>query len=673
MSPQPSDPEALLGLVARELVALDANDADARRGVRENLARLCTALLHTPHRALAERLRSEMDTMDRDPDGSLERLGSLLDEVGTRLEVGSETEPTEPQRAARDQDTIELFAGFIAEGAEGLDQADQILLSADREPATEEQVHALFRVFHTLKGVAGFLDLKDVTELAHATETLLGRIRDGRQKLAREELAVVFDASSLMRKLVEETRTAVDTDLEIGRNPATPQLIRRIEAVTTGSGPDEGRPPHLPPRQVVAASVPESARVDEPQARGPVQEARKQNRIRETVKVDLERIDNVVEMIGELIIVESMIVNSDEVAQVSSLRLRNYFGQLAKISRDLQDVAMRMRTVPVRGVFQKMERLVRDLATKTGKQVRLDISGEATEMDRSMVERIEEPLVHMIRNAVDHAVEPPEERTRAGKPELGTLRLSARHEGGGIIVELSDDGRGLQREAIVDKARRRGLIADADSLTDAEVQALIFLPGFSTAAQVSELSGRGVGMDVVKKGIEAMRGRVTVSSTPGAGTTFKLMLPLTLAIIDGMLVSSGGERYILPSLSIVESLQPDSAMLHAPCNGAELLEVRGESLPLVRLAELLNIDGAHSEAEQARIIVVESAGRKMALLVDEIIAQQQVVIKPLSSGVGDTALLAGAAIMSDGRVGLILNVDRLGEVHGGSASRVFAA
>lgn len=664
--------EALLDRATRELVGLDPGDAKALASAAAGLERLCAALAGTAHAELGASIRAELPEFARGAERALDRLGALLDELSTRLEVGAapasaqlQGQPvpaTEP--ALRDPETIELFAGFVAETEEGLDQAEQILLGAEREPATEEQIHALFRVFHTVKGVAGFLDIQDVTELAHVTETLLGRIRDGQQRLAEGELSVVFDATSLMRQLVEHTRAAVDADVAVARKPETAQLIRRIQTVIDGGGSAA---------RVSASTEPS---LQEPEAKtAPVSgtEARSRNRIRETVKVDLERIDNVVEMIGELIIVESMIVNSEELSQVSSLRLRNYFGQLAKISRDLQDVAMRMRTVPVRGVFHKMERLVRDLATKTGKQVRLSVSGESTEMDRSMVERIEEPLVHMIRNAVDHAIEAPEERIRQGKPEWSTLRLSARHEGGGIIVELCDDGRGLQREAILNKARRRGLVADAEGLTDAEVQALIFLPGFSTAEQVSELSGRGVGMDVVKKGIEALRGRVTVHSTPGVGTTFRLMLPLTLAIIDGMLVACGEERYILPSLSIVESLQPSESMFHSPCSDGELLEVRGESLPVLRLDALLGIGGARKQPDQSRIVVIESAGRKVALVVDEVIAQQQVVIKPLSGGLGDTTVLAGAAIMSDGRVGLILNVDRLGEFHGRSASRVFAA
>jgi two-component system chemotaxis sensor kinase CheA len=330
---------------------------------------------------------------------------------------------------------------------------------------------------------------------------------------------------------------------------------------------------------------------------------------------------------------------------------------------------MRMRMVPVRGAFQKMGRLVRDLSRRTGKDVVLETSGEETEMDRSMVERIEDPLVHLVRNALDHGIEPEAERLAAGKPARSTLRLSAYHEGGSIVVELADDGRGLQRERILRKARERGLVGDGQELSDAEVHALVFLPGFSTAARVTEISGRGVGMDVVKRNVEGMRGRVTVSSQPGEGTTFRLVLPLTLAIIDGMLVSCGGETYILPSLSIVESLRPTERMIRRAAGRGEVIDVRGEILPLLRLHRLLGARETAAAADDLRVVVVEGQGRKVGLVVDDVITQQQVVIKPLGSGIGDTDFLSGAAILSDGRVGLILNVDRLA----GLASRAAAA
>jgi two-component system chemotaxis sensor kinase CheA len=364
-------------------------------------------------------------------------------------------------------------------------------------------------------------------------------------------------------------------------------------------------------------------------------------------------------MIGELVIVESMIAHAPEVQAIVTPKIRNFLSQFTKISRDLQDVGMSMRMVPVRGVFQKMARMVRDLARKNDKQINLVQSGEGTEMDRSMVERIHDPLVHMIRNSVDHGIETAEERARTGKPAAGTIRLAAYHQGGSIVIEIADDGRGLDRAAILAKAVSKGLVKEGETLSDAAIYDLVFAPGFSTAKVVTELSGRGVGMDVVKRNIEAMRGRIITESKAGRGTVFKLVLPLTLAIIDGMIVRCGEEKYIVPTLSILESIQPKPEMITTIAGRAEVLNVRGQIIPLVRLDRLFGVEGAIQEPTEALVILVESMGATMGLLADEVLVQQQVVIKNLTDGANDSKLVSGAAILSDGRVGLILNVDEI--------------
>ena len=658
---RPAQPASIARLV-ETLAELGVALGDGQHAELARDARL--ALLASPHQLSPEVLARVSDAIDEISRGLADESPRAADRA----------EPDASSPAGRDAETVELFADFIAEGEEGLGRVDEILLGAEKGDIQDEQVNELFRVFHTVKGVAAFLDAGDVTRLAHATETLLDGARTHRIELTGSVLEAVFEASSVMRRLLQQVRECVERDCVIPSYDAMDDVLARITRADQAPGALENRPASAPPAAPEPRETAENAprRVEaeqpsraeqEPAPRDREQAARAPGaRLRETVKVDLERIDSVVEMIGELIIVESMVVSAPEIAGLSSLKLRDYLNQLTKISRDLQGVAMRMRMIPVRGVFQKMARLARDLSHKTGKVVELVQVGEGTEMDRSMVERIEDPLVHMIRNSMDHAIESVEERRAAGKPDVGTLRLSAQHEGGSIAIEISDDGRGLRREAILAKARQRGLAFDnAEQLSDEDVFALIFLPGFSTAERVSELSGRGVGMDVVKRSIEAMRGRIVTRSTPGVGTTFKLVLPLTLAIIDGMLVSCAGETYVIPSLAIVESLQVAAGMVRTLAHRGELLEVRGEILTLVRLRRLCGIQGPEPTPEESGVVIVESAGRKIALLVDEVVTQQQIVIKPLSSGMGDTDLLVGAAILSDGRVGLILNVDRLGE------------
>jgi two-component system chemotaxis sensor kinase CheA len=675
--------------------------ADALEAARG--AGVLPAVLAAEGPALAAELRSQH------PGDALARVSKALSE-GQAAPVRT---PTGAENANRDAETIELVGDFLGESNDALARADEILLAVEQGGTPgADGTNALFRVFHTIKGVAGFLELRDIVKLAHTAENLLNAVREGRIALAGEVFDVVFEATALLRAMLERLKKAVDARATLEPDRDVPPLVLRLERAIAQAGQEEeaeapaaaaaptptpiAAPPPAPtatptataaaaegavpgatPQFVVRKVTPSGERKDVvgrapapvPQPAEPDPEAAKEGftrgaagPLRETVKVDLERVDTMVEMIGELIIVESMVIHAPEVARMASRRLRNDLNQLAKISRDLQNLAMRMRMVPVRGAFGKMARLVRDLAKRTGKDVVLETSGEDTEMDRSMVERIEDPLVHLIRNSLDHGVETAADRRAAGKPERSTLKLSAFHEGGSIVVELQDDGRGLQREKILAKARERGLVDANRELSDAEVNDLIFLPGFSTAAKVTEISGRGVGMDVVKRNVEGMRGRVAVLSQVGRGTTFRMVLPLTLAIIDGMLITCGGERYIVPSLAILESLRPVPGMVSAIPGRGEIVNVRGEILPLLRLRRLLEVSGAEPPLEEGRVVVIEGLGRKVGLVVDDVLTQQQVVIKPLGAGVGDADFLSGAAILSDGRVGLILNVDRLAQL-----------
>jgi len=611
-----------------------------------------------------------------------------------------------PRHVEREPETVSLVSEFVQESGDALDRADEILLEAERRPADPEMVNGLFRVFHTIKGVAGFLDLREVADLAHTTETLLNRVREGGLQLAGPVLNLVFDATEMMRGMIAGIRRALEQGTVFPSVPGLQALLETIKSAIAGNLPLEPDPPRFPPDARLGEVIREIASVPpekieralrtqkktgqrlgevliaeglvRPKDVGKALRAQSQARdavtgpakIKETVKVDLDRVDNLVAMIGELVIVESMVVHAPEISALSSTRVRKSLAQLANITRELQDIGMRMRMVPVRSVFQKMARMVRDLSRKSGKQVELEVSGEGTEMDRSMVEQINDPLVHMIRNAVDHGIESPEERRKSGKPPKGSVRLSAYHEGGGIVIEIKDDGRGLDREAILKKAQEKGLAGERDNLSEREIYNLIFAPGFSTAKEVTEVSGRGVGMDVVRRNIEKMRGRVQISSTPGKGSSFKMVLPLTLAIIDGMLVACGEDRYLIPTLSIVESVQPKADMLLSVADRRELINIRGEVMPLLRLNRLLQIRTAKADPTQGLAVVIESGGRKVALLVDEVITQQQVVIKNFESKAIDIRVFSGAAILSDGTVGLILNPDEIADLLDAGSARV---
>ncbi len=613
--------------------------------------------------------------------------------------------PTPGAKVERDEDTLAIFEEFLQEGIDGQTDVDEILLNVEHDGVEPEKVDALFRIFHTIKGVSSFLEIDAVSTLAHTTETLLNQVRGGSRNLEGAVLDLVFDANDLMGQLLGDIQTAVEKSREFIPRPAVKTLVARLRSVIDGKSPD---PPPLPEVEeeaklgeiLVAKKALKEVALDEALAsqktsgrrlgeelvatgatkpKEVAHALRAQNaanpklrpaKLKEMLKVDLERVDQVVEMIGELVIVEAMVAAAPELSDVQSATLRKRLATFGKISRDLQRVAMQLRMIPVRGVFQKMSRLVRDVSKKSGKDVRLIMSGESVEMDRAMVELISDPLVHLIRNAVDHGIESPHERAEVGKAPQGVVYLSAFHQGSSVVIEIRDDGRGLARDKIIERAVERGLVEEGEELSEADIYDLIFAPGFSTATTVTQLSGRGVGMDVVKKNIEEeLRGRISVESVPGAGSTFQLILPLTLAIIDGMLVSTGGERYVIPTLSIVESFRPTKSMLKSYLDQHELIDVRGEVLPLLRLDRLLDIDGAEQDPTKALVVILESMGHRIGLMVDDVLVQQQVVKKSLGPGFQKLAFVAGATILSDGHVGLILNVDELSTLVSGARNK----
>ena len=374
-----------------------------------------------------------------------------------------------------------------------------------------------------------------------------------------------------------------------------------------------------------------------------------------SVRIRTERLDRLVDMVGELVIAHSMVRQDPTLTRAEHIELTRKVAHAGKIVRELQELAMALRMVPLKPTFQKLARVVRDTAQKSGKAVELIVAGEDTEIDRNMVDIIADPLVHMLRNGVDHGIESPDERVSKGKPRSGTLRLTASHAGGNVIVELRDDGAGLDRARILRKAVERGLVEEGTQLSDSDVYNLIFEPGFSTRDAVTDVSGRGVGMDVVRRNVQQLNGRVDITSTLGVGTTFTLRLPLTLAVTDGMLVRVGAERFIIPTMNIQTSLRPLAEQLSTVSNRGELLFIRGELIPLFRLHRLFDLLGAVEDPTRALAVVVNGVEGRCALLVDELLGQHQVVAKSLGHGIGNVRGIAGGAILGDGRVGLILD------------------
>ncbi|PLY99958.1 chemotaxis protein CheA, partial [Burkholderia sp. WAC0059] len=432
------------------------------------------------------------------------------------------------------------------------------------------------------------------------------------------------------------------------------------------AAPQPPAEPAAPRAAVAAASAPEAERKGRPAAAAGGAEG-------SSIRVGVEKVDQLINLVGELVITQAMLAETTSTFDPALHdRLFNGMAQLERNARDLQEAVMSIRMMPMDYVFSRFPRVVRDLAAKLGKQVELVTFGQATELDKSLIERIIDPLTHLVRNSLDHGIETMEVREAAGKDPTGQLVLSAAHHGGNIVIEVSDDGAGLRRDKILAKAAKQGLPV-SDAMSDDEVWNLIFMPGFSTAEQVTDVSGRGVGMDVVKRNIQSMGGHVEITSRAGQGTTTRIVLPLTLAILDGMSVKIGNEIFILPLNFVMESLQPREEDIYTVSNGERVVRVRGEYLPLVALHAVFSVDGARTDPTQGIVTILETEGRRFAMLIDELVGQQQVVVKNLETNYRKVHGISAATILGDGSVALIVDVASLNRETRSAHSAVLAA
>lgn len=576
---------------------------------------------------------------------------------------------------------------FVAELRDHMGGAEQTLLALEGHYDDRELLDALFRAFHTAKGVAGFMHLKPVVELAHAAEALMEAARSGKLALTPGIVDLILKSTDLLNQLLNAvegrpapTRGTVRLLIaDLGRACAGGAISESaMPAAPVAETPVA--PPAAPPSR--PASEPADAAPEHAPARGPeasspapatqpAAEVARKN-VETIVKVSTARMDSLIDLVGELVIANQMVVQDPAMQTLNEQRLVRNLSHAGKIVRDLQAVSMSLRMVAVKATFQKMSRLVRDVATKTGKKIELHMEGEDTELDRTIVDQINDPLVHIIRNACDHGVETPDDRVKSGKPPVGNVTIRAFHQGGEIVIEVEDDGRGLNRDKLIKKGIERGLIPpdrNTAEMPDSEVFNLIFLAGFSTAEKVTDISGRGVGMDVVRRNIEALRGKVELRSTFGKGSVIAMRLPLTLAIIDGMVVRVGPQRYVVPTLCIESSFRPQPSDVSTIEGGkAEMARVRDSLLPIFRLKKVFGLREGHDELAQGLLIVVDANNTRTCLMVDEIVGQQQVVIKSLGSGSPTVRGISGGAILGDGRVALILDAGALLQQAAGTAA-----
>jgi two-component system, chemotaxis family, sensor kinase CheA len=573
-----------------------------------------------------------------------------------------------------------VLKDFIAEGLEYLEEIEQNILHLEQHPQDKTHINAIFRPFHSIKGIAAFLNLVQIRDLAHLLENLLDEARNGALPVSSTFIDVVLDGADTLKDMIGQLRQGAsgdDFDLSVWENRVTKLVRDPMEKGGTRIGEilvEEGiiteeslknslaaaQGPHGPQRigetliREGKATLRQISRALRTQANRASDAA--------TIRVETRKLDDLIDMVGELVITQSMI--RQDLANMAQLDrdLMRDITQSFRIASGLQRTSTSLRMIPIRRTFQRISRLIRDLARDSGKVVSVELVGEETEIDRNMVDEIYPPLVHLARNAVDHGIEMLEDRRKAGKDERGTIRLQASHRKGNIVIEVSDDGRGLNREKILAGARKLGVADITAGGSDGEIDRLVFVPGLSTAQAVSDISGRGVGMDVVKQAVEKMRGKIEIDSSTGRGTSFVIRLPLTMAIIDGMIVSVGSERYILPTHAIRQTLRPTRDACSRVAGKEETIHVMGQFLPLVRLHNLFAVETDCRDPWEAIVMVVESDNRAKCLLVDDVLGKTEVVIKALSGGLKHTRGIAGGAVMGDGQIGLILDPEGLFEL-----------
>ena len=617
------------------------------RGVRERaeaggcheVARIASGLsatLDTPGSTTREALSQALES-------GVAAMQQALDSCSVR------TSPPEPAAYSLAQDP-ELLSDFVLESREHLAAIESQSLALEQDPHNTEAIHSIFRAFHTIKGLAGFLELDAVREVAHNVETVLDLARNSKLNITSHVIDVVLESADFLKTCVN----GIDSKLHGHEAPAVPDNARLLERVCNLMIRGEDLPAVAaePPAHAAEADVPASPAPpspNTPRAQSPAAEAK-------AVKVDTAKLDYLVDMAGELVIAQSMVRHDPDLAALKSPRLQRNLAQLSRITSELQKTSMSMRLVPIGQLFQRVARQVRDLSRKMGKPAELEMSGEETEIDRTIVEELADPLMHMVRNSLDHGIEDADARAAAGKNPVAHIALRACHQAGHIVIEISDDGRGLDAERILAKAIEKGLVGNPDHLSENDVFHLIFEPGFSTAAQVTDVSGRGVGMDVVRKQIQKLRGHVEIQSRAGQGATFTLRVPLTLAIIDGLVVGVGSERYIVPLFAVREMFRPAPDSLFTVQNRAEMVMVRGNLLAVVRLYRKFGVKPRSEDPCQGLLIVAEGEGQRFCLMVDELIGKQEAVIKSLGETFKKIPGIAGGAILGDGRVGLILDL-----------------
>jgi|LGVE01.1.fsa_nt_gb two-component system chemotaxis sensor kinase CheA len=617
----------------------------------------------------------------------MESLAALTGDHITKdaPETEASQEESQPSEKAEVQDES-LLRDFIIESLEYINEIEVNTLNLEQEPENKDHINAIFRPFHSVKGVAAFLNLEQIRDVAHDLETLLDKARNDELSVTSHVIDVVLDGADALKAMIirlkdnMEGKTPKPLEIDI---PALRKRIKAAEQETPDTEKTTGKLGEIliedgaitqesieksleaaqaDPQKKIGETLIAEGKVTPKQVSHALRKQSKQAVDTATIRVDVKKLDDLIDMVGELVITQSMIRQHQIIQTNTDGKLAKDVTQLSSITSKLQRTSTSLRMVPIKQSFQRMSRLVRDLSREVGKSIGVVLEGEDTDMDKNMVDEIYNPLVHMVRNAVDHGIESKEERIKSGKPEKGLVQLKAYHRGGSIVIEISDDGKGLDKDKILKKAIDNGVINSSQGLSDQEIYKLIFHPGLSTAKKVTDVSGRGVGMDVVKQAVEKLRGKIEINSVYGKGSSIRTFFPLTMAIIDGITVRVGKEKYIIPTGAIRQLLRPLQESYNNVVGKGEMINVMGDLMPLVRLHKFFKIECEHENPWEAIVALVESEDRSKCIMVDEIIGEEEVVIKSLGESLKDIKGISSGAILGDGNVGLILDPESLFEL-----------
>ncbi|MCB0281018.1 MAG: chemotaxis protein CheA [Calditrichaeota bacterium] len=635
--------------------------------LQDNISKFINAAEHSTESV--NQPKTEKSKQEKSKKGSVKKAESKKEEV-----------PAKEKPAYENLITPEMEKQFVVDSSELLDSLEQDLLGLEKEPENKELIENAFRSLHSLKGNAGFFNYVDINQICHKAETFLDKVRNGIVIADAKQISLILQVLDFIRIAVEnldsgkpplimgkiglldlmsesfddEAANVVDNnaDLETEMESAEEISEENLQESAEEIKPVEAE---ISNRQAINRKL-EKVKEDVSNA----DNSGAQKSTSEVIRVDVNKLNKLMDLVGEIVISESMVSHNPDLLGMELENFEKSISYLQKNVRELQELATSMRMIPLTGVFGKMKRLVRDLSAKNKKKIELIIDGGDTEVDRSVLEHISDPLVHILRNSADHGIESPEEREKNGKSAIGKIHLSAKQVGGEICISIKDDGAGLNRAKLISKALEKGIISESETdMPDDKVWGLIFAPGFSTAAKISDISGRGVGMDVVLRNVEKIRGKVEVSSEEGQGTTIDLKIPLTTAIVDGMILRVENAIYAIPTLDIKESLQINDGRVVDLIDGQEVIKIRENMVPVIRLHELYQLSFEQKPLCEGIVVVTEKGGQGIGFLVDEILGQQQLVIKALPSYLGKIDGVSGCAILGDGAICLILDLANL--------------